>query len=263
MKSYRFTSSTPMAFPSIAKESMPVTLPPTGLATKLKCYVSYVEIGNSSAGDASMGWGIELPDAMWKAGLWDDSEGVSYVDDTTDAQDAGTSDFVLQSTTNNDGFVVQSTEKFNIIRIDVGTAETGSAAVDEYTYWSGSAWSVLPTISTVDHTGTGDEFLQFLTPNDWTKTATGDTPVDTDKLDAGVYAIRYRATTAPGCVGALATDLAVIQLVDYIEKVGDGASVKRDYPGAGLKVPFGQQVLPFCSTANAANWISVNYRFGG
>lgn len=263
MKSYQFTSSTPMAFPDIAKESMSITLPPTGLATKLKCYLSYVEVGNSSGGDASCGWGVELPDAMWKAGLWDNSETPAYIDDTTDAQDSGTSDFALQSLTNNDGFVVQSTEKFNIIRILVGTAEVGTAATDEYTYWNGSSWTTLPTLSTVDHTGTGDEFLQFLTPDDWAKLATGDTPVDSHGLDAGSYAIRYRATTAPGTTAALATDLAVIKLLDYIEKVGDGASVTRKYSGAGLKVPYGQQVLPFCSTANAANWISVDYRFGG
>lgn len=242
------------AFSSIADDRIDLSSTSPFLENAI---VHEIEIGNSSGGDASCGWGIELLSAEWKAGQWDNSEDPAYVDDTTDAQDSGTDDFALTTTTNNDGYVVQAREPFNIVGIDVSTAEAGSPTY-EYTFWDGSAWTTLPTLAVPDYTGTGVEFLTFLKPNTWAALASGDTPVDTEGLTAGYYAIRCRATTAPS-TAPLATDLWVVKLLDYVETVGDGNSIVKEYR-SGKAILAGRNIVPYCSTANAANWIQFEYR---
>ncbi len=83
--------------------------------------VQSVDVGNSSGAAMAVGWGVVHTTAMWSAGQWDDSEPASYTDDTTDAQDAGASDFALTSTTNDDGFVLQSDAPIQIMEIVVGS----------------------------------------------------------------------------------------------------------------------------------------------
>lgn len=221
-----------------------------------------VQLGNSSGADASMGWGYSIVDDDWKAGLWDDSADPAYIDDTTDAQDAGTGDFALGSdTVANDGFAVQAKVFPNVIRIDIGTAEVGTASVAEYTYWNGSSWGTLATIETPDFTTTGDQYLVALTPLDAALLASGDTPVDTEGMTAGYYAVRVRFTTAAGTSAPIADELSLVHLLDYIEKVADGtASVETTEEEGTLLIPPGAAIVPYASTADSKNWIKVKWR---
>ncbi|MHA1962084.1 MAG: hypothetical protein ACW99U_17910 [Candidatus Thorarchaeota archaeon] len=253
----------PYAFADIAKTSILSTPSDSNTGFTEKLVFGSVEVGNSSGGDAKCGFGIKQANGVWKAGQWDDSASASYTDDTTDAQDAGASDFALQTTTQNDGYIIQSLFPFNIVGITVGTAEAGGTTTDEYTFWNGSAWTTLPTLATPDYTGTGDKFLEFLQPATWTTLATGDTPVDTDGLTAGYYAIRYRQTHATGpTTAALATIMWVVDLLDYVEVVGDGKSVTLPQDDGEIRANYPGDIVGYCSTANAANWISIKYRLG-
>lgn len=254
MRQGRFQPTAPVEFGSIAKETV---LP--ALTDGKRYLIGYAEVGNSSGGDARCGWGFKLKDALWTAGQWDDSAGASFTDDTTDAQDAGADDFALTTTTDNDGFVVQADHKFNILGITVSTAASGGSPAYDYAYWNGSAWTTLNTLATPDFSSTGDTYLEFLTPHDWTPLASGDTPVDTDGLTAGDYAIRVRATTAPSSTAALATVLWTVSLLDYVEVVGDGQSSITSREVLPLVVPNGCAVVGYCSTADNNNHIFLSY----
>jgi len=231
-------------------------------ATGDRLYVKSVEVGNSVGSAQALGWGYKLPNAMWKAGQWDDSETASYIEDTTHAQDSTVNNFALTTTTNNDGIVVAAMEPFNVIGIDVGTAG-GSAPTLEYTYWNGSSWATLNTFKTPDLTNTSAyQYLVFHTPGDWDVTAAGDTPVDTDTVPAGYYAVRIRATGAPSTTAANGDSIWVGVLKDFVEEVDDGKSIEWTAASdAGLRIPGGAALTPFCETANAGNWVLAEYRY--
>lgn len=227
---------------------------------KESIYIHRYEINNNSGSDATCGIGYKLLDADWVAGQWDDSAGASYTDDTTDAQDAGSDDFALTTTTNNDGFVVQADRPFSLVGITVSTAEAGSP-VYEYSYWNGTAWTTFTPLVEPDFTGAGDTLIVFPEFLDWTALASGDTPVDTDGLTAGNYAIRVRATTAPS-TAPLATLLWVDVALDLIGVVPTGASAPLDeIPGRSgdLKVPPGYSVVPICNQSSSKNIFSLEY----
>ena len=184
-------------------------------------------LNNRSGAGQIVGLGFKFNNASWLAGQWDDSAGASYIDDTTDAQDAGADDFALFSTVNNDGLIIQSTTKFSLIGMTVTTAEGGSP-VYEYNYWNGSAWTTLTTLEVPSAYTEAEHTIAFVAPSDWAKVVTGDTPVDTDGLSDGHYAIRVRATTAP-TTAPLASDLWVASLYDYKEDVSDNDVLKYHF----------------------------------
>ena len=227
-------------------------------------HVRTVEVGNSTGANAACGWGVRLPDAMWKAGQWDDSDTASYTDDTTDAQDAGTDDFLMNEATpaNDDGFIVQAYDRFNVVSFKLNTAGAGGGiATPNYAYWNGSAWTAMTPVVTADYTSTSAiQCFAFLTPPTWTKLAAADAPVATDGLTANTYAIKVAWATAP-TTEPQADYLSLVQLQDYVENVADGTSVTREL--GDFKVPYRASIVPFCSVANAANWCSLEYRQGG
>lgn len=221
-------------------------------------------LNNRSGGAIIAGIGFKLDNSRWKAGLWDDSEAASYIDDTTDAQDAGTNDFALTTTTNNDGFVIQALDKFGIVGVTVGTAGAGGSPAFEYTYWNG-AWTALTLIETPTWTSTGEKTLAFAPPADWTALAAADTPVATDGLTAGYYAIRVRATTAPSGTAALADIAWVARLYDYKEDVSDNAVLNAIPEDAdrGIVLQGGESIIPYFGTAHANNSVTVRYAVRG
>lgn len=248
-------------FPSVGKDNV-LTAPTSPLKEKID--VLEVQVGNSSGADASCGWGYEILDANWTAGQWVDNVNtavaVTITMDTTDAQDAGVNDFALTTTTNNDGFVVMANKFPNIIRIDIGD-NAGSAPTLEYTYWNGSAWATLQTVLTPNLQATGDQYVVALTPHDAAVATSSSTAVVNNGVTSGYYAVRVRATTAPSGA-ALADELSVVHLMDFVEKVADGNATVEEYnPGTKL-IPSGHSLVPFCSTANAGNWIKVKYSKG-
>lgn len=216
-------------------------------------------VNNRSGGAAIVGVGFKLHNDRWKAGQWDDSETASYTDDTTDAQDSGTNDFALFTTTNDDGFVVQSLDKFGIIGIDVTTAEVGSPTY-VVEYWNGTAWTDLGTIEEPTDYDIAEHAIVFSPPIDWTALAAGDTPVDTDGLTAGYYAIKVDASAAP-TTAPLAKTLWVAKLYDYKEAVADNAVLNFNVEDSiGVALQAGESIIPYFGTAAATNSFSVRYR---
>ncbi|MCP3682686.1 MAG: hypothetical protein GY861_08360 [bacterium] len=211
---------------------------------------------NREGNDNNLGMGWKFTDGLWKAGQIDDSATPDYIDDTTDAQDAGADDFALFTTTNNDGFAIQSGKKFNLIGITISTAEIG-APTYEYTYWNGSAWTAVTLIDTPDYTGAGDTYLSFETPIDWA--VSDGTAVTTNGMTSGQYAFRARATTAPG-TAPLATLMWVVQIFDWKEANADNSILNFDpFSDIGTEGFGGSSLIPYFGTASANNMVSVSY----
>lgn len=152
------------------------------------------------------GWVVEDLEALdirtrdianWYAGQWTTG---AFVDDTTDAQDAGTDDFqVALNATNNDGFYISCDYIFNKITLTSCQAFTGSP-VAEYAYWNGSSWTTI-TPSTVPTwtAAEGDKTIEFDLPFDSDNNLLWER-YDEDESVTGIenrFVFRVRFTTAP------------------------------------------------------------------
>lgn len=220
-------------------------------------------VQNRAGASNFVGIGFKVDNSRWKAGQWDDSETASYIEDTTDAQDVGANDFALTTTTNNDGFVIQSLDKFGIVALQVGTAQAGSP-VYEYTYWNGSSWTALTTIEVPTSYTVAEHTIAFFAPTDWAALAAADAPVATDGLTAGYYAIRLRATTAPS-TAPLATQIWVAKVYDFKEDVSDNGLINftPEDPINGIALHGGESIIPYYKTAHADNVVTVRYAIRG
>lgn len=159
-------------------------------------------------------------EANWYAGQWDDSETETFIDDTTDAQDAGVDDFEIGSATNNDGCYISCDFTFNKI-IFTGAEQAAGAPVAEYRYWSNTTgWTALTFVTTPVWTEVaGDRTMEFNLPLDsdgnllWDQ-YTGDTDV------LGIqnkFVIRIRFTTA--ATGAFSCDYLTLFNTQYLTLV--------------------------------------------
>ncbi|HHT9137739.1 MAG TPA: hypothetical protein ACFYEK_10930 [Candidatus Wunengus sp. YC60] len=246
------TSGT-IAYPDKAKTSV---VPYT--SGKQLCYLG-ASINNRAAANNTIGTTKILHTSKWLAGQWDDSETISYIEDTVDAQDVGTGDFAVTTTTNNDGFVLQCLNKFNIISLQISQASAGSP-VYEITYWNG-AWTALTCIEAPAFASTGEKTIAFTIPTDWTPLIATDAPVATDGLTTGYYAIRVRATTAPS-TAVLATQLWVASfLVNFKESAADNDVVNFNYDDqiSGLELEGGESIGAYFYTSHADNAVDVRY----
>lgn len=215
------------------------------LGSRLTCLEGTVY--NRSGGTANVGVAVKHFNDAWKAGQWDDSATPRFIDDTADAQDSGTNDFALFTTTDNDGFAVQASRQFNIVGIDVTTVETGSPVI-VFQYWNGTAWTALTTIETPDFTITAsDQYLVFQTPPDWVKG--GDT---NDGIDSDKYAVRVIATTAPA-TAALAAELWLCRFLSFQSSISTDKFHQFALDSQVVHLESGESLLGFFGTANANN----------
>jgi hypothetical protein len=257
----QYSKTGPMAFANKCADA--ISISKLGGDSKDWCYIGSIEVGNSSGDDASCGWGLELPDDMWYAGQYDASATPHFVDDTTDAQDAGTGDFPLGADgEDGDGIVVQAKRPFSVVGFDLSEAGSGGGiATPTFQYWNGSAWTTLPTFSVPDFTSTAAyEYLVIHKPIDWAPLVSTDSPVASHGLTAGMYAIKIVWATAP-TNAAVADSIWLVDLRDFVEAVGDGKSVTLSTEGE-IMLSWKGNIVPFCSTADEDNWINIEFRLG-
>jgi len=99
-----------------------------------------------------------------------------WIDETTDANDAGADDFWLGFYDVNGSLYIGMNYQFRQVRVNVSTAGTVGAVTWEY--WNGSAWSNLEVLTgfsdgTNDFKNSGTNTVTFATtlPSDWVTTA--------------------------------------------------------------------------------------------
>ncbi len=230
------------------------------------------ELQNRAGATISVGIGCRLPNRLWIAGQWDDDAATPYTDDTTDAQDTGTGDFLLEGTApgnNNDGFVIASLEPFNAVSIDVGTASAGTddiARAVRYSNSTGDGWTVLSNfydqtgasthLAATGTTAANEALIVFDVPSDWGKIAAG----GLSGIPAGYYALNVRATAAPTTTAAVADALAICRLYFIQEVVTDNTTVFRDFAGKDRRLRYGNGLVAYFGTANAGNHVSAEVR---
>ena len=230
--------------------------------------IASFEIQNRSGSTVSTGIGGKLPNRLWIAGQWVDADATPYTDDTTDAQDTGAGDFVLETLTNSDGFVIASLEPFNAVSLDIGTASDGGVVrALRYTNSTGDGWINLtnPFIhdgasTTLAVTGTtiaNESLIVFDVPTDWGQVATG----GLSGIPAGYYALNVRATTAP-TTAAIADSLAICRLYFLQEGVTDNTTVFRDYAGKVRRMPFCTGLVALFGTADPQNHVTAEVESG-
>lgn len=228
-----------------------------------------VILHNRSGGAANVGIGVRIPNSYWYAGQWVDTT-PAYTDDTADAQDLplATADFELETTTNNDGFVVASRVPFNAVSIAVVTASVGSPVrAVRYSNATGDDWTNFANLyqqdaSATNYSATAEQVIVFDPPADWGRTQTG----GLSGIPQGLYAINVRATTAPTTAG-VASAMEIYYLPWIIEGLADNG-LYETHGGTGPEVfheslAVGDGVVAYFGTANNQNGVRAFLRARG
>lgn len=234
-------------------------------------------IHNRCGTTAAVGIGIRIPNAYWQAGQWTDS-GTTYTDDTTDAQDAGTTDFSLETTTTSDGFVILSRVPFNAITIQVSVASTGGNPVRALRYstssggtsaWSGAITNAYAAAASTGHyavtgtTNSAEALWVWNLPNDFAATTGANDALGTG-IDAGWYAVNIRATTAPTGTAGVADFLSIYRLHFLTEALADNGVYEAFFGTSEIPLhPQGDALVAFFETANDGNRVSALVRAKG
>lgn len=201
-----------------------------------------VNVGNSSGAAAACGWGYKLASHMWKAY---NSDEAAYTDITTAVQAGST-------TLGTDGFLVVVSQKpIWSMRMNITTQSDDAMAAE---YWNGSAWVALAEIVAIDATSATDQTSFTKIPSAWIPIADGDDLADLG-LPLGQYAMRW-ALDGSVITGTLSNPIC---LVDYLESVPDGSALDWVSGDSPMPLPVGCNLVPYCATANAQNWVSAQY----
>lgn len=235
---------------------------PRGESGGIHLQVAYMRLQNRSEADAVVAMGVRLNTGIWKAGQWVHAT-TTLTDDTTDFQDAGATDAALETTTNDDGFLISSGVLFNGISINVSTASVGSPVrVIEYSTGT-SSWTALTNALSFDAAGanynTAENVIVFAPPTDWARMAAG----HGTGVTVGYYGLRVRATTAPSTAG-VAASMSVHRLYFPIEVLSDNNvyEVPLGSMYATLE-PNGDALVAYFGIANAQNLASAVVRARG
>lgn len=233
--------------------------------------IGMASLHNRSGAVAKVAIGGRIPGYLWVAGQWTDAT-TTYTDDTEDAQDVGTADFPLETTTASDGYIIGCRIPFNAISIDVGTASVDAGTVARaLRYNVGDSWATAPAnLYHQDHaathyaatTTTATESCIVWDPwVDWTPSVTdGGLGVN---LKKGYYYINVRATDEPTTTAGVADALSIYRLYFGLEALADNGVYEASLVGE-LKLPVEcDAVVAFFSTADAGNRVLCQVRSGG
>ena len=226
-----------------------VAYSPRGATSRLMAYRGYMY--NASASTVKAGLGNELLTSKWGGGTM--AVGGAYTDDTAHIQATATTLFPVSTLVDNTGFIVGSTERWNHMKIVVGTADnSGFAIVYAFHYWNG-AWTSLAgyLVDTPSFAAAATTYLTFMPPGDW---IAGGTPVDT--VPTTRFNIRVTATTAPDTTAALIgkAKIAHIRTMKTLLTVSGGVLDLANYPVIG---GVGENLVTYWSTAHAASYIDL------
>lgn len=211
------------------------------------------KVHNRSGGAIDMGILKKLDPNMWKFYTITAASTPDAAEVTSTIQ-AGSS-VTIFTTTNNGGYLVSSSRKFNMIGLNVNDAIGAGSPVFTYQYYNGTAYTTLTTTAVPAYTSTGTNLVVFNAPQNWavgTEAAVGG--------DSANYNILVRSTTA-GSDAATANAAWVGQFLEFQEGVADNGvlelnmSIARPYVFDG-----NESLIPYFSgTANALNTVRVLY----
>lgn len=215
----------------------------------LQLYAAHLT--NRSGGLADLALLKKFGSAAWELGTVSDASTPDLSDQTASIQSGGTVD--VFTTTNNDGFIVQSLKPFNMIGLTISQAQTGSP-VYAIEYYNGTSFTDAPMLATPDLTSTGDKVYLFAPPSDWAVGGSAGVGVD-----ASMYAIRIRATTAGG-QAVQATAAWVAEIMMYQDDVASNGSLGISFPYEfPERLEANEEIIPYFSVASTDNLVTVRY----
>ncbi len=139
-------------------------------------------------------------------------------------------------------YVFSAKEKFNLIALSVGTADS-SGVTFSYEYWNG-AWASITPVNSPVLTSTGKKAILFNAPIDWT-------------LDgSSYYSIRLAASGAPNYVFS---GVRVCAVLSYKENIDANGSVEVDFSQHPLLLQQGEALVPFFLYSDSSNTIKASY----
>jgi len=160
---------------------------------------------NGTSGSARVFVGGLLPDSAWGAGQYDLSAN-AFLDDTTDAQDAGVGDFHLQpasGASSNDGFIIHADRPFTACSVIVST--THGSVSHTVSYLDGGTFVAMPSV-VVQPTLIGDtaedQVIIWSKPPSWDASTSG----GPSGIATGRYVV---AITFSGTAGGAAAQIRV------------------------------------------------------
>lgn len=220
-----------------------------------KLFIDSCTATNNSGSAIDLGCAWKLPDARWTYWALDDSATPDATEDTTDAQDAGTGDIVLFTTTNNDGHMLCSEDIFSGIGYTVSQDDATNGTY-VLSYYNGTDFSSTVTaIQAVSDWTVGEQIITFPPPLDW---AVGSTTAVGGPADDDQYCMRVRATTAPSqqTEGTIAW---LLRFEKYRQSISDNAGFSYSWDPA-LYVHGYTKFLCYFSTAATDNGCVINWR---
>jgi hypothetical protein len=176
------------------------TVVPFGTGTDLNVTQGYRQLSTNA--ETGAGWSSSDVGAVvqkrgtqsaWSLVLQVDSSPETFVDQTTNANSAGTNDYVVfpASEATGDYAAFGYTTKFNKLEFDYASGTAGVGGVVTWEYWNGTTWSALTSVTdnTTSFTaavGNG-KLVVFLEPLDWATTSLNNS--------VPLYFVRARITT--------------------------------------------------------------------
>lgn len=241
--------------PATAVNVVPAT---AGVAVSALAHqIMRVYLQNRSAGTVSVCVAGFFPDAVWEAGQWVDLT-TTYTVDTTDAQDAGTNDFPINTTTISDGHIIGCDYPFGLVSYDMTTATVGAALEGIIEYWNGTAWTAIaatgmlvdiPRVAGVQW-ATGELIIMFDPPADWAVGGTG------TNVNAARYNLRYRSSAAGTTAGLARRVYVGIPITSWKGVATLTEASVREYTPNGLSIPTGVTYIG-CAANLAAGTVST------
>lgn len=156
----------------------------------------------------------------------------------------------IVSTTQNHGFGIQAKSRFGIYGFTISQIQGGSP-VYEIRYYNGSSFVTLTQVVAQAYTSTGDTIAIFAPPFDWA-------PGGGSGLDANMYSIRVRATTATS-QAIQATDIWVANPLDFAVLTTNSSmslELSEEHP---LILEAGEGIMPFFSVASTSNYVVTSH----
>jgi hypothetical protein len=181
------------------------------------------------------------------------ASGPTYTD-ITDAVTGATSTNIFNGA-NNDGFVLQSPNQFGLMGFT--TSANGAGGTIVYKYWTGASFVTLTTLEVpANYSTNADRWIVFLPPPDWVVGGpAGVSPTQ--------FSIFVQATTTPAAAVAI-NALWVGGWLELYQGVPNNAAIQMSFPDSK---PFclngGEGIIPYFSTANAANQVGAYYVING
>jgi hypothetical protein len=157
------------------------------------------------------------------------------------------------TTTNNDGCLFQSKEKFHLIAFNIIQAQTGSP-VFTFKYYNGSSYVPLTLLNTPDFSQTGIQVILFNAPVDWVSGNGG-----VSASDNTMFSIQVLATTASSQLVTI-NSLKIGKMIEHNAHVPQGASLKINFEDEPYLLQAGESIIPFFSYTSASNRIEIAYK---